>query len=396
MNTRGDSALFRLVNNTGKDRYLFQDGNISLWSPTDLTTGNHMRYIKSTREFVEVPFGSDSDSESDIDTVGVTRCNDLVKECFLCLTYDELHDDENNLYDIIKSVNLSIGGQLIEKYSGDTLRILASFRKKTKVMVSHLANGQKQIMFPLSLCTEDTHIPLVALAYHKVRIGVELIESAKSNLKRKSLYINYICLDTNERRVISTPRNPWQYRIFQKKEHKVTLTSNGPDTEHKIVIPKYMDAMRELIVLLKPKTTITVEEPVIKMQLNFNDNVAKDFRDEADDPMIYRKVIPRLYYDIDNNNELMYFMSFDHTPLDRRCSGCLNQTDDGMTLRMQLVSGEYEVCIVSRCFNVLEIRTGMATLKWPEPEVRPISTDVYPPCDPVISDITASLPSCTP
>lgn len=363
MNSKGRSSLYRLVHVTGKDNYLFQGGNTSLWTPPTAT--NQVRYSKSTREFIEVPFDSGNA------VVKVTRYGDLMKECFLCLTYDQLPPEVNNIYDIIKSVHLSIGGQLIEQYSGDSLRVLASFNKKAKVMVSHLANGLKQLMFPLSLAlsTEDTHIPLVCLAFHEVCIGVELIDHADSQLKRKSLYINYIHLNSDERRTTCRENinvTPLQYRIFQKIEHRVTLTSDGPATVQKIKIPTYMDAMRELIVLLKPKTVIDGDcnEPVIKMRLSIND-LNGQLGEEEGDAMLYRQVIPRLYYDIEDNNELMYIMSFDHTPLEKQCSGLLNQPEHGLTLKMQLVSGEYDVCIMARCFNVLEITHGMGNLKWP-------------------------------
>lgn len=111
---------------------------------------------------------------------------------------------------------------------------------------------------------------------------------------------------------------------------------------------------------------MTIDEPVEKIEMN-----VLGLSMPTSNTMIYRKVIPRTQYNIHDNKELMYFITFDHTPLDKVCTGCLiypNETKndkENIEIHLNIAPGQYDVIIMGRCFNILEITKGMGTLKWP-------------------------------
>ena len=334
--------------------HLFKDATESLWDkpPT--------KYTNSVQEYIGFDF--------DNDTVTISRNGDLMGDCFLHVTgmpvmpgmpgMPGIQDLEyESIYDLITSISYEIGGQMIEKYTGQALRMLATFDKKAKASIQ----GNK-VVFPLRLCTSETKLPLISLRFHEVKVKV-VLASSDTKLQKK-LFVNYICLDTEERRTIA--QNPHQYQVFQKSVMSHTFKSNTQNQTCDINVTNFLKgAVRDVIVLIKQiDKCLECHEPLIDMRIIYKKHVLQmDL-----DGIMLRHVIPRQTYGIENietNTEQIYFMPFDNTPTTNTCTGFFNfREGEKTTLKIQLEPGSYQIYIMARTFNLLKTESGMAGMVW--------------------------------
>ena len=109
----------------------------------------------------------------------------------------ELRHVPDDVYGLVESVTFTIGGQVIEQYSGYTLQMLSTFDKKASVSVHR---GSNVVIFPLRLCTSvDTHsyLPLCCLCYHRVDIDIRL--GATAAVIRHCMLNDYVFLEAAEK-----------------------------------------------------------------------------------------------------------------------------------------------------------------------------------------------------
>ena len=100
-------------------------------------------------------------------------------------------------YDLIEEIELTIGGQIIEKYSGTLLLLNSQYDKNSQCSWS----SQHEIIFPLCTCTKN--LPLLSLAFHKVIISIKLSNKIKDILKSHSFEVEYIYLPQDKRRIVA-------------------------------------------------------------------------------------------------------------------------------------------------------------------------------------------------
>ena len=124
---------------------------------------------------------------------------------------------------MIDRVELYVGGQKIDEYSGTSTSIFSQMAVVPKSFTGRLASGAAatttQLFFcPLHFfCCEDSNspLPLVALQYHDVDVRIywnTLVETDKS----LTFYANYAYLDTQERNVFA--QNKQELLITQHQE----------------------------------------------------------------------------------------------------------------------------------------------------------------------------------
>ena len=331
----------------------------SFWKPKD------KQYMLSTQNYNSFDFN--------LDTVTVSRNGDLIGDCYLHITGIS-KISYKSIYDIITSVSFEIGGQIIEDYNGQALRMMATFDKKA------IASIQGNVaVVPLRLCISETKLPLICLRFHEVKIKVIL----KHKELIKKLFINYIYLDTDERRLLSN--NPQKYNISQKSTMCVVNTNNEIV---KIDLSAFLKgSVRDMIVLIKQKvntyndniiqtesfTTAAQKfacmlpemmeidaDPLLNIKFIYDQHVISNL-----DSIMSRHVIPRQLYNIENNTEHVYFVPFDNTPLANSCTAFFNfQKAKKVGLELELIPGSYEIHIMARTFNILHTSSGMATLEF--------------------------------
>lgn len=356
-------ALLDLVTLGTESKYLFNDEHTILNRPP--------KCQKTSQELVELSFNR----KDDLELATISRRGDLVGECFYHLTLPTIPED---IYDIIENITLIYAGQEWETYNGQVLRILSTFDKKAKYTCKKNHDDTYTIVFPLRLCfSQDLHsnIPLIRSSYSELKVSIKLTKDIREQLRSQSLYVTYIFLDTNERFILGRDHEIHQ-SIWIKSCHKTSIKVDSVNSDEAepidVKIPLSLRGqIRDLIVYIKQKSTnlltdidIVYEEPLINMRfvvtttLSDKSNV-KEYTRQSYNAIMARYVIPNHIYNTSVVSDPIYFMPFDHTPIDKNSTASINMNElNTTTLIMKLLPGEYDIYIMSRRFNVLVSRNG--------------------------------------
>lgn len=222
----------------------------------------YRRHTNFAKEPVEVPFGGAVGGGKKV-TVTVPRHGDLINQVWIEATVsaDLTNGASAEGLSIIKNVEVEIGGQRIDKHnyrfmhghcrlfkSTDELATLASLTRvydnaPAAAVVPASTTGSK-IMIPLQFwfCRNvGLALPLIALQYHEVKINVEFasnilhannvgaVSVAGSEISAASLWIDYIYLDTDERRRFAQVSH--EYLIEQVQYSSESLATSSGTTE---------------------------------------------------------------------------------------------------------------------------------------------------------------------
>ena len=127
-------------------------------------------------------------------TCTLARNGDLVQEMYI------LGNGANVLNQAhITSVEVEIGGQKIDKHYGTWLVFMMNYLTKIK----SLKTGFNKNFLPLRFWfnrNPGLALPLIALQYHEVKDCLELNSNANTSHWNTGLLVNYLYLDTDERR----------------------------------------------------------------------------------------------------------------------------------------------------------------------------------------------------
>ena len=215
-------GLVQLVAYGAQDVYLTGNPQITFFKTV------YRRHTNFAMESIEQTFNGSADFGKRV-TCTISRNGDLISRIYLQATLPGL-SQSNAAYVpysglvLVKSVELEIGGQRIDKHYGDWLYIwnelsLPSSKKLGyKTMVGEQTQNDaaaQNVYVPLEFwfCRNPgLALPLIALQYHEVKINLEfrpytdmIVVSGGSapaavTLLYASLWVDYIFLDTDERR----------------------------------------------------------------------------------------------------------------------------------------------------------------------------------------------------
>ena len=150
-------------------------------------------------------------------TCTISRNGDLIHSMYLDMTLtgcDAASTVDNVGHALVKEVTVEIGGQTIDKQYGEWLDIWsdltlpASKSDGYHEMVNGGTSAGRHLMVPLQFwfCRNaGLALPLIALQYHEVKISVQFrssddVGTAALALSGSNLWVDYIYLDTDERR----------------------------------------------------------------------------------------------------------------------------------------------------------------------------------------------------
>jgi hypothetical protein len=339
---------------------------------------------------------------------------------------------------LLKTIELEIGGQRIDKHYSEWLYIWNELslpigkREGYKLMVggdklnrSILLNAKNSysVYVPLEFwfCRNvGLALPLIALQYHEVKINIEFesvsnmvdtganysdkafniydttyaspVTSGKTNnqltgtstnisLSSASLWVDYIFLDTDERRRFAQLSH--EYLIEQLQFTGADTVSGNTTNSMKTVRMNFNHPCKELIWVVKPDTASSAlctpywnnfsdrngdnqyvlgRNPITlaKIQLNGNDRFAerKGSYFNLVQPYQHHEYTPNLY----NNGINVY--SFAIKPEDHQPSGTLNMSriDTAVLSVSSSVNGTIYIYTVN--YNVLRILSGMGGLAY--------------------------------
>jgi len=190
----------------------------------------YRRHTNFSMEAIEQTFNGTADFGKKV-SVTVSRNGDLITKCYLNAELPAQADANSNLENayidevghyLMKSCEVEIGGQRIDKHYGAWLAIWSSLStpagKQTDYQSKMIEGGGSDVearscIIPLQFwfCRHTgLALPLIALQYHEVKFAIEfesLANLCKStaiaqdgSITSASMYVDYIYLDTEERR----------------------------------------------------------------------------------------------------------------------------------------------------------------------------------------------------
>jgi hypothetical protein len=401
----------------------------------------YRRHTNFAMESIEQTFNGAVDFGKRV-TATISRNGDLIKDMWLELEFTDNTGLENAVYGLgnalVKQVEIEIGGQLIDRQYGEWLDIWSELsvpegkRVGYDTMVGNVPNTQlgtdtdsdtwsivsrrytkAKLDVPLMFWfnrNPGLALPLIALQYHEVKINLD-IETA-TNLKRGTagnaltltgdrlkLWVDYIYLDTDERRRFAQVSH--EYLIEQLQftgDESLTASST------KRVDLNFNHPCKELI-WVGQKTVLKrgggpASEPCkfsqlgsstmkVKLQLNGQDRfqerrqeyflnvqtykhhthmprsnrfvclVSTEYTDSADNVPDDERAL------VEDNAQWIYVYSFALNPEEHQPSGTCNFSRiDNATLQLTNVAigGVLKVFAVN--YNVLRIMSGMGGLAY--------------------------------
>lgn len=325
-------------------------------------------------------------------TCTVSRNGDLINRMYLQVSLGELSSGKEYNdwvgHNLIKSVEIEIGGQRIDKHYGDWLHIWNELSQTAghydgyKAMVSGVdasmgaSNNDlkldgvnaRELYIPLQFwfCRNPgLALPLIALQYHEVKINIEfaslkaVCDDDKAPSFSAELYVDYVYLDTDERRRFAQVSH--EYLIEQ-------LQFTGDEAGANSLKLNFNHPVKELIWVEKESEAkvgeyITTYSSAL-VQLNSHD------RFSARKPAYFQLVQPYQHHErvpitSEDNSANINVYSFALKPEEHQPSGTCNMSRiDNAALKLTDCSSSSVVKVFAVNYNVLRIMSGMGGLAY--------------------------------
>jgi len=282
-------GLMQLIANGKQDVYLTGNPQITFFKMI------YRRYTNFSIESIEQPFNGNVDFGRTLSAT-ISRNGDLMYKTYLQVTLPEIEcSTEKDRFRwlnwlghiLIKNVEIEIGGQIIDKHYGDWLHIwnelsqpvgkqygyanmIGNVPRLTQVITGNTNNQPSNIpsttlYIPLQFwfCKNPgLALPLIALQYHQIKINIEFRE-AKScywatgtyedippSITKSSLYVDYIYLDTDERRKFAKVNHEYLIEQLQFTGDETISTQNNK------VKLNFNHPVKEIVWVVQPNSNI--------------------------------------------------------------------------------------------------------------------------------------------
>jgi hypothetical protein len=186
-------------------------------------------------------------------SVTIARNGDLIADMYVELRANQAFDATEDAWvaeSAIKDVELSIGGQRIDKHYQRWWRLYAELyldesAKLNWGKMTSTSKDEAKVYLPLIFFfnrNPGLALPLIALQYHEVRLDFDLSDVYGNNFDSFKVWGNYIYLDTEERRRFAQKGHEY---LIEQVQHTGTdtVTSNGS----KQVRLSYNHPVKELV-----------------------------------------------------------------------------------------------------------------------------------------------------
>ena len=223
-------GLMQLVAMGAQDVFLTGNPQITFFKVV------YRRHTNFSKECIKQDFNGSGASL----TCTLSRNGDLVQEIYLHGTSRaNLTGDVTS--QVVKTVEVEIGGQKIDKHYGAWLDIYNELFETNHDYQAAMCDGAgaatSEVFIPLRFWfnrNPGLALPLIALQYHEVKVLVEM--QANDVLANADLLVNYVYLDTDERRRFAQVSHEY---LIEQVQHtgtetvgasgsSITLTYNHP------------------------------------------------------------------------------------------------------------------------------------------------------------------------
>ena len=374
-------GLLQLVAYGAQDVYLTGNPQITFFKVV------YRRHTNFSMESIEQTFNGTADFGRRV-TCQISRNGDLIHRMYLQATITGGTWAANSYAGLalVKSVELEIGGQRIDKQYGDWMYIwnelsLPAGKRtgfKTMVGADAVTTTTTTLYIPLEFwfCRNPgLALPLIALQYHDVKVNLEFESAANAaitagTMGTTSLWVDYIFLDTDERRRFAQLSH--EYLIEQLQftgEETVTTGAN------KIKL-NFNHPVKELVWVLQEasaKFGVYTDDgdagdfarsganlcSVAKLQLNGHDR----FAERAG--KYFNLVQPYQHHENVPSNTGINVYSFALKPEEHQPSGTLNMSRiDSAVLNITAVASATKARVYATNYNVLRVMSGMGGLSF--------------------------------
>ena len=323
-------------------------------------------------------------------TCTVSRNGDLIHKVFLQVELPQLNDAnsswvENIGHVLIQEVSIEIGGQLIDKHYGDWLNIWSELTQTAekaagydKMIGSSLGNSGGRLYIPLQFwfCRNPgLALPLIALQYHDVKFNIEFRQATDCfngnasipKISLASLYIDYIYLDTEERKHFTSTNLEYLIEqlqfspeeVYNTNTIKSNLSFNHPCKELIWVIQtKDRELSKEWSdYSLDGNGSQTVND--VSLQLNGHERFSKRYGD-------YFNLVQPYQHHTSVPSAGIYVYSFSLNPEDQQPSGSINMSriDSAILSLTTNTTGLYKLRVYARNYNIFRVSSGMGGLAY--------------------------------
>ena len=188
-------------------------------------------------------------------SVTIARNGDLVADMYVEMKAKGVDADAWLAERAIKDVELSIGGQRIDKHYQKWWRLYAELyldeaKKSNYGKMTTSVTAGKTVYLPLLFFfnrNPGLALPLIALQYHEVRLDFDLSSEFETAVDKNSLKVwaNYIYLDTEERRRFAQKGH--EYLIEQVQHTGTDTVAAGQEVQKRL---SYNHPVKELVFCL--------------------------------------------------------------------------------------------------------------------------------------------------
>lgn len=368
-------GLMQLVAYGAQDIYLSGNPQITFWKVV------YRRHTNFSMEAIDQQFNGSADYGKKVSCT-VSRNGDLIHRVYVQVDLPNLSAGtylDNLGHKLIASVECEVGGQRIDKHYGEWLHIWNELSQTEGHWrgYSEMINGVSEagsedtgdartLFIPLQFwfCRNPgLALPLIALQYHEVKLVVEFAsfeactstDAALTPFNSATLYVDYIYLDTDERRRFAQVTHEYlieqlQFTGEERVQSKVKLNFNHP--------------VKELIWVTQGANAgvgdYNAGYEEAHLQLNGHD------RTSSRKAKYYQLVQPYQHHErVPDALSPISVYSFALRPEEHQPSGSCNMSRiDNATLNLKGISTDDTIKVFACNYNVLRIMSGMGGLAY--------------------------------
>ena len=364
-------GLMQLVAYGAQDVYLTGNPQITFFKVV------YRRHTNFSMEAIEQTFNGTASLGSKV-TATVSRNGDLIHRMYVQADVTITGIPANAGHRLLKEVEIEIGGQKIDKHYSHWLDIWADLTVPSGKTDGYnkmidAVNGVKTTLYvPLQFwfCRNPgLALPLIALQYHEVKVNIQFENEGNiigvaggASIANASLWVDYIYLDTDERRRFAQVSH--EYLIEQLQ---FTGTESASTSAHRL---NFNHPIKELVwvqqtaEVANAASNITwntwLDTTTAKLQLNGHDRFA------VRNGTYFKLVQPYQHHTNIPTNPINVY-SFALKPEDHQPSGTCNMSRiDNATLNVVAGAGAPTdvLRIYAVNYNVLRIMGGMGGLAY--------------------------------